>query len=286
MATEVENDVPEALRRLVAERVAARDLGGALAAVRESDAGSDRVADLAAAIARLVHACERMGDAPGLATGYRTLAMDDAGLALLHLRMGNLAEAEGQLREIAERSPSDHVSRQRLDDLVLLKSIVASSPSDAPRTNPADPPDVGSGLDKRRKPSSQRWKPANTRAEVDDTGRSTEVIRPETNAELLLRAGLPERALELYTALLAKYPDRADWRLRVAEIEAMLPTSEAADLSLREPDEEGDERPTIASDPPPRAQADPSDPWARDSGPIPNAAEPTQVEIRPIVRVG
>lgn len=55
---------------------------------------------------------------------------------------------------------------------------------------------------------------------------STEVARPEDNAELLLQKGFADRALEIYDTLVRSYPNDPRYRARRDEIRGLMATSE------------------------------------------------------------
>jgi hypothetical protein len=234
--------LPPEVRRAVRERLDSRDLMGALATVRGSVEGAPGAAAVAMALARLIAATERLMSEEVPARGptqSSTLPLEGPGLALLQVRMGNFDEAERGFRRIVVERPADHVSRDRLADLLVVRRALeddeqpdVSSEAIALAKTPS--PDW---LNKRaRKASVEGWA-STTRPRASappswsDDDASTSVIRPDEQAELHIKAGAPEKALPIYKTLVAKYPDRPRFRARLAEVEAMLgPLSETLPL--------------------------------------------------------
>lgn len=210
-----------ALRTAIAGRIAARDLPGALATARDAAAGEPGRTEMIVALARLVAATERLDhEAPVPSKG--TVPLDGHGFVLFQLRMGNLGDAERALRQIVVDRANDHLAQERLRDVILVRSAIESG------AGASEPPAAPAGwLDKRKaRPTGEGWAPV-----VKDPAPSppggweeveTNVLRPEQEAELLLRSGQPLRALETYRRVLARDPGRAQIAARVREIEALL----------------------------------------------------------------
>lgn len=219
--------LPQETSAAIAERIAARDLPGALDVARAAARLDPEIAEIVAVLARIVVATERLLDEPIPGGGRSTIPLGGHGLALFQLRMGNLADAEQGFRQLVLEHASDGLARERLSDVVLLRRAITGSVDREPT---ATTPPVG-WLDKRNaRPAAAGWSvsakpggssrppPAN---EWDDEV-STNVIRPEQEAELLLRGGSPERALEIYRGILACNPARAELAMRVSEIERIV----------------------------------------------------------------
>jgi tetratricopeptide (TPR) repeat protein len=237
--------LPVEVRRAVRERLDAHDLMGALSAIRAAVEIAPHAAPVAMALARLIAATERLlsDDAPKVGTASSTQPLEGPGLALLQVRMGNFDDAERGFRRIVLERAADHVSRDRLADLLVVRRALEDPVGDddgasgeALGTAKTPSPDW---LNKRaRKSSVEGWasapraraQPAPSWSDDDD---STSVIRPDEQAELHVKAGAPEKALPIYRRLVEKYPDRPRFRARLAEIEAMF--DERVDLSETQP---------------------------------------------------
>jgi hypothetical protein len=150
----------------------------------------------------LVHATEGVANDEVMPGGHSTSPLQGDGVALLHSRMMNLDQAERTLRRICVEKPEDRLAPSLLSAVARLRAVQEISrdePSqgdaaDAPRPPPPD------WLNKRgRRASVEGWagsaKRGNTpMAYVEET---TSVLRPDDEAELHLRAGRPDKAVEL-----------------------------------------------------------------------------------------
>lgn len=226
-------ELPDDSRRVLAGLIARRDLPGALREARKFAAASVPAAsEIAIVLSRLLAAAERaQGGAEAISTA--TLPMEGPGLSLLQVRMGNLDEAEKGFRRIVLESASDHVSREHLSDLVALRRALAPPDGSVPpkRAAPAAPEKdrtpAPEWLDKKKgKAGVEGWaarpKPEPIGENPFDDDPSTAVMRSDHEAELLLKAGHPERARRLYAELAARFPDNPRFGERLAQIEKMI----------------------------------------------------------------
>lgn len=148
--------------------------------------------------------------------GGSTVPLQGGSVAVFHLRMGNLAEAERTLRRVVAQDPSDARATSLLNDIDHLRGVAARSQSVPPPAAPT--PDW---LDKRgRKPSVEGWAPSKRMPTPSPETQEvvTSVMRPDEQAELHLRAGRVDKAIELYEHLAATYPDRPHFAQRAEEI--------------------------------------------------------------------
>lgn len=226
--------LPPEVRRAVRQRLETRDLIGALAAIRSAVESTPAAAPVAMALARLIAATERLisEEGPTRSTNGSTLPLEGPGLALLQVRMGNFDEAERGFRRIVVERAADHVSRDRLADLLVVRRAIddpgdddVDAAADALALAKTPSPDW---LNKRvRKASVEGWasstraRPSTTPSWSDDD-QSTSVIRPDEEAELHIKAGAPDKALAIYRRLVERYPDRPRFRARLTEVETML----------------------------------------------------------------
>lgn len=231
--------LPDAVRSRIAEKIATRDLPGALEAVRAARSADPSVGELVAAIARMVVATERLIEETHEQAGKAsTTPLGGHGFALFQLRMGNLSEAERSFRRLVLEQAGDHVARERLADVIALRRAIDPAAPVVPAEGPieisgATPAAV---LDKKHaRPSGSGWAAgrtsspglpgrSRTKPPVDDWDREVEtsVMRPEQEAEMILRGGRPDRALEILVRLRERDPQRAGLAARIAEIEQMI----------------------------------------------------------------
>ena len=223
--------IGEGLRASIRRALEARDLLAALSAVRSAP-GEPGAIELAAALARLVAATEKLLEEQG-PQGNSTMPMEGHGVALFQLRMGNLAEAERAFRRIVLEQASDHVARERLADIIQLRRAVEPPGVEEARaedgqraTMPGDKTPAPDWLNKRqRKPSVEGWLKGGKKepaASEWDNDVATSVLKADQEAELHLRAGQPERALQIYLKLVDRNPGNAQYARRAKEIEAMI----------------------------------------------------------------
>jgi hypothetical protein len=233
------------LRDELAARIAAHALPDALAMLRTASEKSPAALPVAMALARLLSAAERAADdeprAPNGKSG--TAPMTGAPLALFHLRMGNFDDAEKALRRVVMEQPADHVSRDRLADILVLRR--ALSPASTEEGEPLElaktpAPDW---LNKKGKPNAEGWaaapaRPKSSTGTWDEEEGATSVLRPDEEAELHVKAGHPERAIPIYELLVQRYPGKPRFQTRLAEVRALLapkPVSEDAGDTERPP---------------------------------------------------
>lgn len=232
--------LPAPVRTALADKIAARDLPGALAVVRAAQGGDPTLGEIVAALARLVVATERLMEETNEPAGRAsTTPLGGHGLALFQLRMGNVADAERAFRRLVVEQANDHVARERLTDVILLRRAVDPSSAGLAGASGSDVPGAAEGaaasivLDKKHaRPAAAGWAaggagskpPARAPSPGGDWDQeiATSVMRPEQEAEMLLRGGRPERALEVLERLRAKDPDRAGLAARIEEIERMI----------------------------------------------------------------
>jgi len=128
---------------------------------------------------------------------------------------------------------------------VLEGSPAEDRASQTPSAPKAAPPEW---LNKRsRKASVEGWAASQKRAPtpVPHEEAATSVLRPDDEAELHIRAGRPDKAVELYRRLAERYPDLPRFRERADEIEAQMSARElsfADEMTVRR-----DLRPLAAS---------------------------------------
>jgi hypothetical protein len=163
-------------------------------------------------------------DLPG--AGHATAPLQGDGVALLHIRMMNLDQAERTLRRICVEKPEDRLAPQLLSAVGRLRAVQEVSrdePSGGDASAPrAPPPDW---LNKRaRRASVEGWAGSAKRGTtpVSYVDEATSVLRPDDEAELHLRAGRPDKAVELYRRLAERFPDRPRFKERADEIQAQM----------------------------------------------------------------
>lgn len=202
--------VSDAVRALLEHRDWARGESELRALSAHVGAGDvlTSVLQLREAMARLFE--EETGQGPS------TVPLQGGSVAVFHLRMGNLAEAERTLRRVVLQDPSDARATSLLNDIDHLRGVAARSQSVPPPAAPT--PDW---LDKRgRKPSMEGWAPSKRMPTPSPETQEvvTSVMRPDEQAELHLRGGRVDKAIELYEHLAATYPDRPHFAQRAEEI--------------------------------------------------------------------
>ncbi|AKF06786.1 hypothetical protein [Sandaracinus amylolyticus] len=223
--------LPEPLRAAIAERVADRDLPGALAIARAAPSEVSGSAEIVAVLARIVAATERIGDEPPVAS-KGTVPLSGQGFVVFQMRMGNLAEAERALRRMVLEQANDHVARERLRDLIALRGVIDARGETGAIAS--EPPKPAGWLDKRKaRPTGEGWVPGAKTTPVPppknewDDEVATGVLLPEQEAELVLRSGHLERALEMYRTLLALNPARVALAAKVRDLELMIARGDA-----------------------------------------------------------
>jgi hypothetical protein len=217
--------VDPAVAAVVAEMSSRRDLPWgrrALAKVLALPGGRE----LLESVDLLVQATDGVAneDLPG--AGHATAPLQGDGVALLHIRMMNLDQAERTLRRICVEKPEDRLAPQLLSAVGRLRAVQEVSrdePSGGDASAPrAPPPDW---LNKRaRRASVEGWAGSAKRGTtpVSYVDEATSVLRPDDEAELHLRAGRPDKAVELYRRLAERFPDRPRFKERADEIQAQM----------------------------------------------------------------
>lgn len=218
------------LRSHVGLQIQARDLPGALATLRAAAETSNVVLPVAMALARLLSAAERAQaeEGPGVAS---TMPLEGSSLALLQLRMGNFEDAERLLRKVVVGSPSDHVARDRLADVLVLRRALEGAATEEPEPLELAKTPAPDWLNKKvQRVTVEGWAASPQKGAPkapppswnDDSEPSTSVIRPDEEAELHVKAGHPERAIPIYELLAQRYADKPRFKARLAEIRAMV----------------------------------------------------------------
>jgi hypothetical protein len=220
-------DVPETVRATIARSIAQRDLRGALAAALDHSAKQPEIAELVAVLARLVAATEKAAaETAGQLDEASTVPLLGHALALFQLRMGNLADAERTLRKQALQHANDHLSQERLADVITLRrALDPSLPSSPPPAAEALASTPVAVLDKKARRSGGEWgagsgsRPPVALGIEEETG----AFPPEQEAELLLKMGRVDRALEIYRRIARADPTRDEIVDRIHELEAKSP---------------------------------------------------------------
>ncbi len=157
-------------------------------------------------------------DGPG---GVATSPVQGDGVALLHIRMVNLDQAERTLRRICVERPDDRSAPRLLAAVSRLRAVQDASADEA-RPSEASPKGAPpEWLNKRaRRGSVEGWAASAKRGVTPVTYEeaATSVLRPDDEAELHLRAGRPDKAVELYRRLAERFPDRTRFAERADEI--------------------------------------------------------------------
>lgn len=208
--------VAQVTRDTVLERLRARDLRGALGAARAAGAG-----ELAERLERLLSAIDELSrqlpdEDP---KDQRTLPMEGHGMAVFQLRMGALKPAESCLRKILELEPDDEVARELLPDVIAVRRALGAEVEPMP-------PRAASvhWLRKNRPAPTEGWASGDEHASWadDETDENTNVLNAAHEAELLLKLGKTDQALNLYRLLAIRHPKSAAYRARIREIEALI----------------------------------------------------------------
>ena len=282
------------LRAEIAAKVGKHDLPGALLLLRAAAERSAGALPVAMALARLLSAAERAmaEESPG---GSSTVPLQGAPLALFQLRMGNFEDAERALRRIVMEQPADHIARDRLADvLVLRRALEDAQPSGEVPLELAKTP-APDWLNKRERPSAVGWasaqKPQPAKAgSWDDDEDTTSVIRADEDAELHVKAGHLERAIPIYEMLVQKYPGKPRFSTRLVEIRGMIAAAKTPPSRVAAEDVGDTERPA----PPSSAHGEfvLDGPTSVERWRVPAAAKPAPatmdqvvVPVRPIVRI-
>ncbi len=154
-----------------------------------------------------------------------TSPLDATAAVLMHLRMLSLEPAERALRRICIERPEERRAPVLLQAVGRLRALQDAS-GEEPR--PSETGAKGAApewLNKRaRRASVEGWAASAKRGVTPLAFEevATSVLRPDDEAELHLRTGRADKAVELYRGLAARYPDRPRFAQRAAEIEAQM----------------------------------------------------------------
>lgn len=212
-ATEVE----AVTRDTVLERIRKRDLPGALDAARRAGAR-----ELSAVLTRLVMETERIfTDHVPEADDPMTVPMEGHGLAEFHIRMGILKEADRVYRRILSKEPADERARALLTDVIALRRALGEDAEPLPRR---EIPSVDWLSKKKRPQGKAEWSTGERWQRIDDDAyeESTEHLDASQEAELLVKLGKAEQALDVYRILAIRHPKQRTYQRRINEIEALI----------------------------------------------------------------
>ncbi len=216
-------------RDTVLARSRARDRPAALVAAKAASA-----TELAEVLARLIAATERVfTDSIPDVDDPETAPIQGHRLAELHVRMGVLAEADRGYRAALRDDPEDERARTMLADVIALRRALGESPDPLPAR-----PSASVGWLKKNAPRASGGWAAGGRApswgaKEED---STASLDASQEAELLLKLGRAEQALDVYRILAIRHPKQQAYRKRIAEIEALIAqrmTPIAAEVTAR-----------------------------------------------------
>lgn len=207
-------------RDTVLARLRARDLPSALAAAKAAHAS-----ELAEVLARLIQGTEGLfSDSMADSDDPMTVPIEGHRLAEFHVRMGVLGEADRCYRAMLRDDPDDERARAMLADVIALRRALGESPEPVPPR-----PNAGVAWLKKNSPraASEGW------ASGSSAGRyaawadapqedSTATLDASQEAELLLKLGRAQQALDVYRILAIRHPNQQAYRKRIAEIEALI----------------------------------------------------------------
>lgn len=203
-------------RDTVLARIRARDLPAALEAARSAGAS-----ELAEVLARLLAATERVfTDSIPDSDDPETVPMQGHRLAEFHVRMGVLTEAERSYRSMLRARPDDERARTMLTDVVALRRALGEAPEPVPPRTASV-----SFLNKNapRAMHGQAWSSGRYGAWGDEQENdSTANLQASQEAELLLKLGRAQQALDVYRILAIRHPKQQAYRKRIGEIEALI----------------------------------------------------------------
>ncbi|MBZ0120004.1 MAG: hypothetical protein K8H88_23650, partial [Sandaracinaceae bacterium] len=202
-------------RDLVLARLRGRDLVGALEAARMTGA-----TDLANVLARLVDATDGvLADGRPDEDDPETMPIEGHRLCEFQLRIGALEIAEQGYRAILRSRPGDEKARSRLADLIEVRRALG----DEPEPMPPRPPGSVDALRKNAKRAAGAWGKGGAHPRFGDTDNDTTGnLEASQEAELLLKLGKAEAALDVYRILAIRHPKQQIYRRRIAEIEALI----------------------------------------------------------------
>ncbi len=207
--------VEEITRDTVLDRIRARDLTAALEAAKTAHAR-----ELAEVLERLVAATERvLTDSMPDSDDPETVPMQGHRLAELHVRMGALGEADRTYRALLRDQPEDERARAMLADVVVLRRALGEEASPMPPRPSASV----EWLKKNAPRAAGGWAKGNHKVSWEGPEEdSTANLDASQEAELLLKLGKAEQALDVYRILSIRHPKQQAYRKRIAEIEALI----------------------------------------------------------------
>lgn len=224
--------VEGATRATVLAKIRARDLPGALEAARVAEAS-----ELASVLKRLLFATEGVftDTSHPDSSDPQTVPMEGHRLCEFQIRMGVLVQADRGYRAILQQHPDDERARALLHDVIALRQALGEQVEPMPPRTKAS---VG-WLKKNAPRDAGGWAAGAPRYErfgdesVED---STDVLEASQEAELLLKLGKADQALDMYRILAIRHPKQQTYRRRIAEIEALIAqrmTGAAAEVTMK-----------------------------------------------------
>jgi tetratricopeptide (TPR) repeat protein len=210
--------VPAVTRDTVLAHLRARDIVAALSAAKAAGA-----TELAEVLKRLVAGTDRLfAEGPPDSDDPETSPMEGHRLAEFHVRMGVLAEADRDYRALLRADPHDERGRTMLADVIALRRALGE------QTVPM-PPRPSAAMDSLKKNAPRApgkgWASGPRYAAFEDTEEgsdSTAKVSAADEAELLLKLGKTEQALDMFRILAIRHPNQQAFRKRIAEIEALI----------------------------------------------------------------
>ena len=222
--------VEDVTRDTVLARIRARDLPGALEASKAAQAR-----ELSAVLERLLAMTERVFTESSDQDDPETVPIQGHRLCEFQIRMGVLSEADRGYRAILKQHPDDERARAQLADVIFLRRALGEDPEQMPQRQA-----TVAWLSKSapRPPAAKGWSSGGKYARFEDTPNedSTDVLEAAQEAELLLKLGKAEPALDMYRILAIRHPRQQVYRKRITEIEALIAqrlTPVAAEVTLR-----------------------------------------------------
>lgn len=208
--------LPAVTRETVIARLKARDLPAALTAARTAGA-----VELAEVLTRLVGGSEGVMNESADSDDPETSPMAGHRLAEMHLRMGMLDEADRDYRRLIGHAPEDERARAMLADVIALRKAIGEP------TEPL-PPRAGASVDALKKnaprASGKGWAAGGRYAKFGESEHedSTAQLAAADEAELLLKLGKSEQALDMFRILAIRHPNQVAFRRRIVEIQALI----------------------------------------------------------------
>jgi hypothetical protein len=156
-------------------------------------------------------------------------------IADFHVRVGVLDQADREYRAILREQGEDEHARAMLTDVIALRRALGEETEPMPARANASmqalkknaPRSGGQGW-----ASGGRAAPAPREWDSD----STASLPASDEAELLLKLGKAQQALDMYRILAIRHPKQQAYRKRIAEIEALIAqrvTPMAAEVTVR-----------------------------------------------------